>query len=69
VVSGSDNDIPSDEDMSLPTNLGSSSNGKRARSKSPAALMAEVVAKKAKVASNPTSPSEEITKGICIFQS
>ena len=69
VVSGSDNDNPSDEDMSLPTNLGSSSNGKRARSKSPAALMAEVVAKKAKVTSNPTSPSEEITKGICIFQS
>ena len=69
VVSRSDNNNPSDEDMSLPTNLGSSSNGKRVHSKSPAALMAGVVAKKAKVVSNPTSPSEEITKGICTFQS
>ena len=69
VVSRSDNDNPSDEDVSLLTNLGSSSNGKQACSKSPAALMAEVVTKKAKVVSNPTSPSEEITKGICTFQS
>lgn len=66
VVSGSDNDNQSDEDMSPPTNLASSSNGKRARSNSPAAPTAEAVAKKAKVASDPAGPSEEITKGMCI---